>query len=294
MRVAAIDVGGTKTAFGIVDCPSGGIEEWDSIPTPAGVSGHGEFLDDVVNRTRRLALRHRAAAIGMSVCELVSPGQRITSGHRVKWDGIDVRAILSEIAPAVIEADVRAAALAEARLGAGRGFSSFLYVNIGTGISSSLVLDGRVHAGANGNALALASSPVELRCPHCGAMASQTVEDAAGGSGLVEQARMMGLDVEGAAELFTRRDPASRRIADAACLALGVTLGIAVNLLDPHAVILGGGLILASAEYREQAISHIRSHIWAPRTRQLPILPAALGGHSALIGAALRAADQTR
>jgi glucokinase len=289
MRIAAIDVGGTKTSLGIVDCPGGTLTALETVASPENGSDHRAFLTDLASRAAALVRDHGAQAIGVSVCELVSPHGQVTSGHRIRWQDLDVAGAFRAAAPASIESDVRAAALAEARLGAGKGASSFLYVNIGTGISSALVLDGKVHAGARGNALALASSPVEMKCPHCGVIASQVLEDVAGGEGLLRIAQARGLKLATAADIFEKGN--ARDIAEAASLALGVTLGIAINLLDPELVILGGGLILASDRYREAVIAATRAHIWADATRRLPIVTATLGPHAALIGAGLRAAE---
>jgi glucokinase len=59
-----------------------------------------------------------------------------------------------------------------------------------------------------------------------------------------------------------------------------------VNTLDPAAVIVGGGLGLAGGLYWDRMVSSTRAHIWSPGTRDLPILPAALGPDAGLIGAA--------
>ena len=62
----------------------------------------------------------------------------------------------------VIESDLRAAALAEARFGAGAGVSPFLFAIVGTGASACLVVDGRPYAGGRGEAIVLGAPPVEL------------------------------------------------------------------------------------------------------------------------------------
>lgn len=291
MRAVAIDVGGTKTAIGIVDTITGNVLTVETMSSPGHGDNHRMFFDHLAASAEGLAQTYAASVAGLSICELVDLEGNITSHHRIDWRGLPVRARLSRLVPATIEADVRAAARAESRFGAGLDLGSFFYVNIGTGISSAFVVDGRIHAGARGNALALASSAIELRCPHCGEIASQVLEDIAGGEGLLREASRHGLPVTTAAELFSADAGAAVKLSEAAALGLGVTLGIAVNLLDPQALVLGGGLILASTRYREMLEQQLRRHIWSPATRSLPILPAKLGPQSALVGAALAAAD---
>jgi glucokinase len=76
------------------------------------------------------------------------------------------------------------------------------------------------------------------------------------------------------------------RVVETAGEALGVSVGWLVNVLDPEAVIVGGGLGLAGGLYWESFISSTRAHIWAEAARNLPVLPAALGAEAGLIGAA--------
>ena len=68
---------------------------------------------------------------------------------------------------------------------------------------------------------------------------------------------------------------------------LGSLIALVVNMLDPEAVLLGGGLGVAGGPYRDRLIASTRAHIWADACRTLPFLPAALGNNAGVIGAAL-------
>jgi glucokinase len=68
--------------------------------------------------------------------------------------------------------------------------------------------------------------------------------------------------------------------------ALGVSVGWLVNVLDPEAVIVGGGLGSARGLYWDSFISSTRRHIWSETNRDLPLLAAALGPESGVVGAA--------
>ena len=97
-----------------------------------------------------------------------------------------MRERLSRIAPAIIESDVRAAALAEAHFGAGRDYLDFLYLEYRYWHQQLLGLRiARPHAGARGHALVLASAPTTALCPDCGRLHDTVLEDMAGGAGLV-------------------------------------------------------------------------------------------------------------
>jgi glucokinase len=74
--------------------------------------------------------------------------------------------------------------------------------------------------------------------------------------------------------------------------ALGSALAWLVNVLDPAAVLVGGGLGLAGGLYWESAIALARTHIFADNSRAVPILQSACGPDGGLIGAALRVFDR--
>jgi predicted NBD/HSP70 family sugar kinase len=64
-------------------------------------------------------------------------------------------------------------------------------------------------------------------------------------------------------------------------------IALVVNMLDPEAVLPGGGLGLAAGHYRDRLIASTRAHIWADACRSLPVLPAAIRKTAGVIGAAL-------
>jgi glucokinase len=80
---------------------------------------------------------------------------------------------------------------------------------------------------------------------------------------------------------------AATRAIHTATTALGVALGWLVNVLDPAAVVVGGGLGSAQGPYWDALVAATRAHIWSPVSRTLPIVQATLGPDAGLIGAAL-------
>jgi glucokinase len=180
-----IDVGGTKIAAGLVELATGEVLRREVVPTEPRRGGEA-VLGDSLDLARRLAVEVAALggsvkAIGVGVAELVDRAGRVRSGNLIAWEDLPVRERFARIAPAVVESDVRAAAFGEGRYGAGRAFDPFVYVTVGTGISSCLVQGGQPFAGARGNALVLASAPLTLPCLTCGAMVRHVLEEYASG-----------------------------------------------------------------------------------------------------------------
>jgi glucokinase len=281
-------------AAGAVAFPSGQILVRRTIPTRANREGRAILADalalaqDIMAQGAIAGLEMRG--IGVGVAELVDLDGHVTSAQTIAWQGLPVQEEFARLAPAVVEADVRAAALAEALFGAGWPFKTFAYVTVGTGISYSLVQDGRPYAGARGNALIFASAPLSTTCTECGAPLQPVLEEIASGPALV--ARYNSLRPRGVARAedvvaaAAAGDQAAMDVVRTAGEALGNSVGFLVNVLDPEAVIVGGGLGLAGGLYWRSFVEATRAHIWSDTTRDLPIVPAALGTDAGLIGAA--------
>jgi glucokinase len=262
IRAVGIDVGGTKIAAGVVDVASGAVLERRQVPTRPERGG-AAVLEDCARLTSELG--GGALPVGIGLCELVSLDGRPASAETVDWRSLSLAAAIA--APRVVlEADVRAAALAEARFGAGRGHSPFLFVICGTGASSCLVVDGEPYAGANGQAITLGAPPVEAIA-----------------SGLA-LARAAG--VERAEEVV--EDPASASLVDDAAAALAQVLAVLANALDPAVIVLGGGLG-SSEVFRARVEAAFRPLLTYPVDPPLGLVGSGLidGG---IVGAALRAA----
>jgi glucokinase len=259
-----IDVGGTKVAAGVVDVASGRVEERRQVPTRPERGGEA-VLADCAALARELG--GGSLPVGIGLCELVSLEGRPTSAETVDWRTLSVAGAIA--APVVVvEADVRAAALAEARFGAGRGRSPFLFVVCGTGASACLVVDGSPYAGARGQAITLGAPPVER-------LASGRALAAAAG-------------VERAEEVL--EDPSFAGLVDEAGAALAQVLAVLANALDPELIVLGGGLG-SSPVFRSRVEAAFRPLLAYPPVPELVGPAVADGG---IVGAAVRAAEAER
>jgi glucokinase len=180
------------------------------------------------------------AAVALALCELVGTDGRVRSAQTVDWREVDLVGAFGEMAARVrVESDVRAAACAEARFGAGAEERDFLYVSGGSGISHCLIADGRPRLGLHGSAI------------NTGA---PLVEQWSGGLAL---ARLSGhMSAEEALA-----DPAASAVVDESAHRLGLALATLVNALDPGALIVGGGLGLDD-RYRGLAVAAMRAAIY--------------------------------
>ena len=283
-----IDIGGTKMAAGVVDLASGRVERQQRLPTPVNRGGEAVLAACVA-----LAADLDASGdlpVGIAVPELVSQTGHIQSAYQFDWLDLDVAWAFHQ-RPVTVASDVRAAARAEARFGAGSGAGSLLYVSIGTGISSTFVLGGVPWAGSRGHALVLSSGDLAAIDPATGGVVRSVLEEWAAGPAIVRRYEAAGgeagLSTAEVLALAAEGDDIATPLVSAVAEALGSAVGQAVNLLDPELVVIGGGLGLAGGDWWDQIVTATRRAIWSDQTRDLPIVTAGLGEEAGLVGAAL-------
>jgi glucokinase len=295
-----IDVGGTKIAAGAVDVATGKVRHRCEMRTPAAGAAPA-IMDAMASVLAEVAAAiadegRRPTAVGVGLPELVSVDGEIGSAHLGDWTTAPVGERLGSVAPALVTSDVRASAAAEARFGAGRGLPLFAFVSIGTGISSTIVLDGTPIVGARGGAVVFASGTLAVPCGQPGEWAAFSLEQYASGQAIARRYRdATGAPVTEARPVVAaaeRGDGAAIEIVESAATALGSALGWLVNLLDPDAIVIGGGLGLAPGRFRQRLAEATRAHIWNPSARGVPLLPARLGADAGIVGAALIASDR--
>lgn len=290
-RIAiGVDVGGTKITAAAVDVQSGDILVRNEIRTRREDGGERvlERLHDLISEIHDgLADRNiQSLGVGVGIPELINNAGEIKSSWNFDWDRRDVKGRLAEFGAVILESDARTAALAESLFGHGRDYSSFAFMTIGTGLSFAFSSDGEIHRGANGYAIHFGSSDIMAVCSACGEQGAFNLEAFASGRGLAKTFRKRTKQAVDAQDLVdTPSDEAAQLLLDQASTALASYIGQLVNILDPHAVVIGGGLGLAPTFFKELE-SKSRAYIWAEDCRAIPIVKSAIPSDSATIGAA--------
>ena len=134
--------------------------------------------EQVAATAQGLGMRVVGAGIGLP--ELVEDG-RIASQAVVAWTDEGVESAFSRYGPVRVETDIRAAALAESRLGSGGRAGVTLYVNLGTGISHCLLIEGSPFEGQHGRALMSGSALLTVLDEEQNELVRYRVEDVASG-----------------------------------------------------------------------------------------------------------------
>lgn len=207
-----IEIGGTKLQLGVGDGVSGKLAalercEFDARRGAAGI------LEQIERTASALMQRHKIERIGYGFGGPIDGATGVVhKSHQVAgWDGFPLGAWTRETLqrPVVLGNDCDAAALAEAKWGAGRGKGSLFYVTVGTGIGGGFVINGKLH-GIGRPAVA------EIGHLRPGLHADQpdaTVESLAAGPGLTSaaQARLSGI-VDASLEMLQNQKGAGQAI----------------------------------------------------------------------------------
>lgn len=293
--VAAIDVGGTAIKGALVTDALGIVRE-SRRPTP-----RAQGPDAVVEAIAEVAaeLLHgepRPIAVGVVVPGIVEESTGIARySANLGWRDLPLAALIGARTglPVALGHDVRAGALAEWRLGAGRGATGLLFLPLGFGIAGAIVADGRMITGSGyaGEVGHLQLDPAGDRCG-CGQLGCLETIASAASVGRRYAARA-GLPAPvGAREVAERvrgGDPVARAVWDEAVAALAGAITTVNAITAPDVVVIGGGLSLAG----ELLLDPLRAAVHARRTfLPLPrILSAELGDRAGSLGAAMLALD---
>ena len=248
-------------------------------------------------------------AVGIAAAGLVEWGTgELAFAPNLAWRRVSLsRYLESELGlPAVADNDNTAAAWGEYLFGAGRGFADLLLVGVGTGIGGGIVTGGRLFHGAHGFAAEIGHIVMDPAGP-----AVRVREPWVLGAAGVRSGRGPGRRARRSARAPTRRsrrttegDPSrvtggmvtrAARDGDAVSVAiladvghwLGVGIGGLVNILDPEIVLMAGGVSEAGDLVLEPARASYRDTVEAAEMRpDVPIVMAALGNHTGVVGAA--------
>ena len=245
-----LDVGGTSMSAGLVTLDG-------RVLVTRGRSTHGPTGGGAIERILALAAEvaalptareHRLLGVGAGLPGLVDVTSGTVGGeahHVPELTGISMARLLSEVAsaPAFVDNDVNALALAEGRWGAGRGAKSFVLLAVGTGVGGGMVLDGRLHRGAGGFGGELGHVPIAFDGRPCICGARGCLKAYVAGPDLAREAsRRLGRPVD-AAELFELADGGDS-IAEAVVVeateALAAGLAIIVNGINPERLLVAG------------------------------------------------------
>jgi glucokinase len=299
--VAGVDLGGSHVSAALA-ARSGEIIVRASEPVDRH-AGPETLLAQIVALVRRLRDGPQAegGAAGWDLLRLAigcpgiidhSKGVVLGAANLDGWRRVPVRATLEGAlgVPVRLENDVNLGALGEGWQGAARGMSDYVFIALGTGVGGGVVVNGQLVRGAHGFGGEVGYLIVEPALLNPEFRDHGNLEALVGAPALERMAAEQGID-GGTASLFAAAaagHPGANRLVDATVRRLAAAIAGIAAVLDPQAVIVGGGLSLQG----DALFDPLRRLVGQIAGPPVTILPAALGTDAQLYGAIYAALDQ--
>jgi glucokinase len=304
-----IDMGGTNIRLAFID--EGGVV--------VSARRYGTFAqegkDAVISRLSSAASELIAEGgalgtvigIGIGAPGLIEKGVVHFSPNLPGWKEVPLQRLLEEALglPVVLENDANAVAYGEKSLGAGKGFDSLVCITLGTGVGGGIILDGKIWRGAFGMAGEVGHMVVEPEGERCSCGNRGCLETYASATGIIRMAReavrrgdasweTVNLTTE-VLEGFARNgDKAAIHLFSEAGRYLGIGVASLLHMLNPEAVIIGGGVSRAWDLFSPSMMDEINRRCFREIVERTRIMPASLGDNAGILGAARLAFEKNR
>jgi glucokinase len=311
--VAAIDIGGTKIAGGLVGAEDGVLQQRIERPTRAAESGEVVLgaLAEVVAELRASEDWSRVRLVGVGSAGPVDTVRGTVSPVNIPgWRDFPVVLEVGRMTgglPTVLTGDGVAMTAAEHWRGAARGFDNALCMVVSTGVGGGLVLGGALYPGPSGNAGHIGHISVDLDGDPCPCGSRGCLEGLASGTAIARHALAAGWRPSGGtgrtaaggagngataaavAESARAGDPRALSAFARAGQALAAGIAATATLVELDVVVIGGGVAQAGELLLGPLRARLAEYATLPYVRGLRICPADLATDAGLVGAAAAA-----
>jgi glucokinase len=290
---------------GVVDS-SGNLIDSSRCSTPT--EGGKELISSVINLIKEFNKKYEIKGIGISIAALISSdyGTIVGAPNIANLSKLNfVNEIKEEFElPIIIENDANAAMWAEFKFGNAKGLNPVMFFIIGTGVGGGLVIDGKLFKGANGIGAEFGHMCVVPNGLLCGCGSKGCIEQYASGGALIRYANEALLANPDKSEevlsfgegklsgtALTKAAKAGNELALAAFSKQADWLGLACAsyslIIDPQAIIIGGGVVDAGELFLAPVRAAMRKYMPFAESHVPPkIIAAKFGNDAGLIGAA--------
>ncbi|MGA2353753.1 MAG: ROK family protein [Terriglobales bacterium] len=308
--VVGVDIGGTKVAAGLVN-GEGDILAQNRTPmlaTGAPADGLAAVSRAISGLFPDSSSQRSIAAIGICAPGPLNPksGVIINPPNLPIWHDYPLADEMRRVydVPIRVDNDANAAALAEGKWGAGRGYRNFFYATVGTGIGTGIILDGRIFHGRTGAAAEGGHLGIDFNGPVCNCGKRGCIETLAAGPAIARRARqkleqnpnsvlwdMAGGDLravssEMVGKAHTLNDPVAKEVMRETLDLLAYWLGSIIDLLEPDAIVIGGGVCSLLVPFLDEIRERWRGACVNPSPMSIPLLLAHYREDAGIAGAA--------
>jgi glucokinase len=303
-----VDIGGTKVAAGLVDA-DGKILSHERVPMVSSSSSQ-DGLNAVLSAIAKVIPNGTAEVGGIGIC---APGPLdpktgiILNPPNVPcWRNFPLAHSVQKLysVPVKVDNDANAAALAETRWGAARGYKYVFYATIGTGIGTGIVFEEKIYHGRTGSAGEGGHISIDYHGPICRCGKPGCIEILASGTAIAQRARdqvaaghkSRMLELAGGnpgaitgeviVKAYAEGDVLANEILNDAVEILAVWLSNMIDLLDPDVIVIGGGAAALYQPFFDQIRERVAKLTVNPRSSEVPVLAARYGADSGIAGGA--------
>ena len=298
---AGFDLGGTQLKYGLLDERLNVVFK-SKTPTPPTMTGllelFGRLWEELRNKERRTI---KAVGFGIPGIFSLKEQKIYQSPNYSDLDGFEIRPAVARLikAPFWIDNDANIAAYGEFRCGAGRGVRHLLLFTFGTGVGSGIIIDGELLHGSCGFAAEMGHIVVHPDGERCNCGSRGCLETEASAGPIVRNYRELTrseepLTAQEVAARAKKGDAAARKSFERAAYYLGIGLGIAINLLNPEMILLGGAVMDSGDLILPHALAEAGRRSYKASFGCCKITRASLGNDAGFMGAAAFARDRIR
>jgi glucokinase len=312
---AGIDLGGTKI-LALIAGRDGAVKGMAREPTLA-TQGPESVIARIAETVRAAAVDANVDIASIRAAGVSAPGPIdvaegvITDPPNLPgWHNVPLARILRERLgfPALLENDANCQAVAEHQFGAGRGYHDMIFVTISTGVGGGIIIGDKLYRGASGAAGEVGHIGVSVDGPSCGAGHPGCLEAFASGTAIAARAREMiaAGSLPRTARMAEHNPPVSAKTVylsgqqgemEAAAIIheagryLGIGLASLINVFNPQAIVVGGGLMNMGDDILGPAVEAARARSFSQSFVDVRILEGSLGERAAALGAIAVACD---
>lgn len=203
--------------------------------------------------------------------------------------GLNWTRYLESERPAPVLNDAHAALLGESWLGAAKGFKDVFMVTLGTGVGGAALVDGRLLCGRTGKGGHLGHVCLNPDKPPGITGMPGSLEDAIGNCTVRQRTNGRFQSTHDLVAAHQSADADATKIWLDSVRHLACAIGSFINILDPAAAIIGGGIAKAGSALFDPLREFVQKVEWCPTGEHVQILPAQLGEYAGAYGAAFNA-----
>jgi len=304
-----LDIGGTNLKVAIIDDRNNIIDKHIELVSKVNVEETRKQIMKAVEFSFKKNEEIIAVGVGLPGIVDASKGIMIQSPNLSHFANVDIREDISSYfkVPVFVDNDVNLSALAEFKMNPviiKNGFRNIILLAIGTGVGGGIILNGEIWKGTSGFAGELGHICIDINGEICNCGGKGCLETYASSTGLIRRAKknlwrfpnsslsripVEKINTEDIFEAAKNNDTAGVYLVQSFTEALAAGIGSLINIFNPQAIILGGGVFVPNTYLIDKIREQAQRFSFKKPYQECMILPSYLKNESGVIGAALLA-----